>query len=189
MIKRATIAVAALLAAAPANAEPVTRPQAVVKWLRVTSAPDGIEQGAHTIEARAIDVQGVPASAMIEVDLGPPCTASAGCSGEDVCVMGTCLPGPAVPGGLGDSCTAPTECLGAQCVGDAKDKQCVESCDLGAVNACPNDFSCIAAGASGVCWYNGSAGCCSASTEPTGPVLLGASVFGLLLLRRRRRQP
>lgn len=150
-------------------------------------APDGIEEGAHTIEARAIDVQGVPASAMIDVDMGPPCTASSGCSGDDVCVMGTCVPGPDVPGGLGDSCTAPTECLGGQCVGDAKDRQCVESCDVGVSNACPNDFSCIAAGANGVCWYSGAAGCCSAGTEPTGPILLGASVFGLVLMRRRRR--
>lgn len=151
-------------------------------------APEGVTDGAHTIEARAIDVQGVPASATVDVDMGPPCTASSGCSGDDVCVMGTCLPGPDVPGGLGDSCTANTECLGAQCLGDASgNKQCVESCELGASGVCPSDFNCIAAGNGGVCWYSGAAGCCSAGTDPTGPLLLGTSVFGLVLLRRRRR--
>lgn len=151
-------------------------------------APEGVSDGPHTVEARAIDVQGVPASATVDVDMGPPCTASSGCTGDDVCVMGTCVPGPDVPGGLGDSCTASTECLAGQCIGDSTgSKQCVESCDLGVSGACPSDFSCIAAGAGGVCWYAGAAGCCSAGTDPTGPVLLGASVFGLVLLRRRRR--
>ncbi|CAN5819921.1 hypothetical protein BH11MYX3_BH11MYX3_38010 [soil metagenome] len=152
------------------------------------TAPDTLDEGPHTVEVRAFDVQSVPASATIDVELGPPCTQSSGCSGDDVCVGGTCVPGPDVPGGLGDSCTAPTECLAGQCVGDAKHKQCVESCDLGAANACPNDFSCIAAGANGVCWYDGSSGCCSAGTEPTAPILLGASVLGLVLSRRRRRR-
>ncbi|MEO7097437.1 MAG: Ig-like domain-containing protein [Polyangiales bacterium] len=151
--------------------------------------PDGVEDGAHTLELRAIDVQGVPASAMVDVDMGPPCTASSGCSGDDVCVMGVCHPGPSVPGGLGDTCTADAECLSTKCVGStANDRLCVESCELGTAGVCPNDFECIAGGTSGVCYYNGSGGCCSAGTEPTGPILLGASVFGLVLLRRRRRR-
>ncbi len=153
------------------------------------TAPDGVEQGAHSLELRAIDVQGVPASDTVDVDMGPPCTASSGCSGDDVCVMGVCVPGPDVPGGLGDTCTAPAECLSLQCVGTtANDKLCVETCDVGTSGACPSDFSCIANGATGVCYYNGSGGCCSSGTGPTGPLLLGASVFGLVFLRRRRRR-
>jgi MYXO-CTERM domain-containing protein len=152
------------------------------------TAPDGVDEGAHTLELRAIDVQGVPASAMVDVDMGPPCTASKGCSGDDVCVMGVCVPGPDVPGGLGDTCTAPAECLSLQCVGtSANDKLCVENCDASAAGSCPSDFSCIANGATGVCYYNGSGGCCSSGTEPTGPIILGASVLGLVILRRRRR--
>jgi MYXO-CTERM domain-containing protein len=150
--------------------------------------PADVAEGAHTLELRAIDVQGVPASDTVDVDMGPPCTASNGCSGDDVCVMGACVPGPDVPGGIGDTCTAPAECLSLQCVGTtANDKLCVETCDLGAAGSCPSDFSCIANGATGVCYYNGSGGCCSAGTDPTGPLLLGASVFGLVFLRRRRR--
>lgn len=151
-------------------------------------APDGIEDGPHTVEARAIDVQGVPASAMIDVDMGPPCTAGGGCQGDDVCVMGTCLPGPDVPGGLGFFCSANTECLSNQCAGNGGGKSlCVESCDTSVSGACPNDFSCIDSGAGGVCWYNGDSGCCSAATPPGGPLLLGAGVLAALVLRRRRR--
>jgi len=150
------------------------------------AAPDGITDGPHTIEARAIDVAGVPASAMVDVTMGPPCGGDSDCSGDDVCVMGVCLAGPDVPGGIGDHCTAPTECLYARCEGDANDKQCVAECDPGAANACPSEFSCIAAGASGVCWHSPSAGCCSASGEPTAPILLGAGVLAAMLVRRRR---
>ena len=50
------------------------------------SAPESVGQGPHTVELRAFDVQGTPATASIEVDVGPPCTASSGCSGGDVCV-------------------------------------------------------------------------------------------------------
>ena len=152
------------------------------------TAPDGIDDGPHTIEARAIDVQGVPASATVDVDMGPPCTAASGCTGDDVCVMGTCVPGPAVPGGLGDRCTANTECLAVQCVSDGHQQQCVENCDLGATGSCPDNFSCIAGGANGgVCWYNGDSGCCSVGAAPTAPLYLGAGVLGVLVLRRRRR--
>jgi MYXO-CTERM domain-containing protein len=151
----------------------------------ILTAPDNITDGPHVVEARAIDVQGVPASATIDVTMGPPCTASGGCQGDDVCVMGVCLPGPDVPGGIGDSCTAPTECLFGRCEGPSPNEmKCVAECDMGDKGSCP----CVAAGATGVCYYNGAGGgCCSAGTDPTGPVLLGASVLGLLAFRRRRR--
>lgn len=150
--------------------------------------PADVADGAHTLELRAIDVQGVPASDTVDVQMGPPCTASNGCSGDDVCASGACVPGPDVPGGLGDTCTAPAECLSLQCVGTtANDKLCVETCDVADPGTCPSDFSCIANGATGVCYYNGSSGCCSAGTDPTAPLLLGASVLGLVVLRRRRR--
>jgi hypothetical protein len=42
------------------------------------TAPDGIEEGPHTVEARALDIQLTPASVSIDVELGPPCTASRG---------------------------------------------------------------------------------------------------------------
>lgn len=151
--------------------------------------PTDLADGTHALELRAIDVQGVPASDTVDVEMGPPCTASKGCSGDDVCVSGVCVPGPDVPGGIGDSCTQPAECLSQQCVGtSASGKLCVETCDPADSGSCPSDFSCLPNGASGVCYYNGSGGCCSAGTEPTGPLLLGASVLGVVMFRRRRRR-
>jgi MYXO-CTERM domain-containing protein len=155
----------------------------------ILTAPDGIAEGPHTIEARAIDVQGVPASAMVDVELGPPCTTSSGCSGDDVCVMGVCLPGRDVPGGIGDTCTAPTECLFGSCVGpDPKSMQCVAACDVDVKGACPSDYDCLPNGATGACYYEGSAGCCSAGSNPSGPLLLGTAVLGLYAFGGRRRR-
>lgn len=151
-------------------------------------APDTYEPGPHTVEVRAYDVQDTPATATLEVDLGPPCTASNGCSGADVCVMGVCVPGPNAAGGLGSYCNANTECLSGQCIGDTMgNKFCVESCD-GSAGSCPEDFSCIDSGngaADGVCWFTDSGGCCDAGGHPAGPMVLGASVIGFLVLRRR----
>jgi hypothetical protein len=148
------------------------------------SAPD-LPQGAHSVEVRAYDVQGTPASATIDVMLGPPCTASNGCSGADVCVMGQCVPGPDVPGGLGSFCQANTECLSQQCVSDSTGHMaCVEPCEVRA-GTCPENFSCIQGGEAGVCWQTGQAGCCDAGGQPTGPLLLGLGVVALVLRRRR----
>ena len=149
------------------------------------AAPD-LEPGAHTVEARAFDIQGTPGRAVVQVDLGPPCTASKGCEGDDVCVMGLCVPGPNVSGGLGDFCQAETECVSQQCVGDAAgNKACVESCDL-SPGSCPHGFECLQTGADGgVCWESSGGGCCDAGATPSGPALLGLGL-GVLLLRRRR---
>jgi len=149
------------------------------------TAPD-LAPGAHMVEARAFDVQGTPGSAVVQVDLGPPCTASKGCEGDDVCVMGLCVPGPDVSGGLGDFCQRATECVSQQCVtDDSGDMACVESCDRSA-GSCPHGFACLPTGAdTGVCWESSGGGCCDAGTTPTGPALLGLGL-GVLLVRRRR---
>jgi MYXO-CTERM domain-containing protein len=152
----------------------------------LVAAPDTLEPGPHTIEIKAFDVQGTPANATVDVDLGPPCTASKGCSGADVCVMGVCVPGPDTPGGLGSFCTGNTECLSNQCIGDqAGTMLCVEQCDL-SPGSCPESFSCLPAGAAGVCWQTDDGGCCDAGGgSPAGPALLGLGVLALLARRRR----
>ncbi|HEU0032340.1 MAG TPA: Ig-like domain-containing protein [Kofleriaceae bacterium] len=151
-------------------------------------APD-LPEGPHTVEARAFDVQGTPASATTDVLLGPPCTASKGCSGGEVCVNGGCVAGPDTPGGLGDTCQGATECLSNQCVADTEgNKFCVESCDL-SPGSCPTDFICLQSGAaSGVCWPSEDTGCCDSSGSGTGPALLGLGVLALVLAPRRRRR-
>lgn len=155
----------------------------------VIKAPNIYDQGPHTIEIKAFDVQGTPASDSIAIDMGPPCTASNGCSGTDACVMGVCLPGPEQPGGLGSFCQAHAECLSNQCLADNTGTMaCVENCDMATAGACPEDFSCIAAGDHGVCWQTGDGGCCSVGTNPAGPALLGFGVLALVFRPRRRRR-
>lgn len=151
-------------------------------------APKDLPQGQHTIEIKAIDVQGVAGTSTLTVDEGPPCTAAKGCEDDDVCVDGVCVPGPAVSGGLGAICQADTECLSHHCT-DANDahKYCTEACDPGNAASCPSEFECLSAGASGVCWPNPDAGCCDAGTSPQGPILLGLGVGALVIRRRRRR--
>lgn len=149
-------------------------------------APKDIPQGSHTVEIKAVDVQGVSATSSFAVEEGPPCTPSSGCTGDDVCADGVCVPGPATSGGLGSICQADTECLSHRCT-DANDahKYCTETCDPGNAASCPSEFECLSNGAEGVCWPNPDAGCCDAGTTPQGPILLGLGV-GALVIRRRR---
>jgi hypothetical protein len=150
-------------------------------------APD-LGRGAHVLEARATDVQGVVNSQMINVTEGPPCTADKGCTGTDACANGVCVPGPGEPGGLGDACQADTECLSHRCAdGGEPVKHCVESCTLGKSATCPNDFACVPAGTEGVCWPS-PGGCCDANARPHGPAVLGLGVLALVMRRRRRRR-
>jgi uncharacterized protein (TIGR03382 family) len=152
------------------------------------SAPLDLEQGEHTVEVIAYDVQSAPANASITVDVGPPCTQSSGCSGTDACVMSVCLPGPDQPGGLGRDCDANTECLSNHCGTEASGKSaCVETCDVADDSSCPSEFSCIEDGAGGgVCWHTGGGGCCDAGGSPSVPALLGLGLFAFVIRRRRR---
>lgn len=148
--------------------------------------PREISQGPHTMEVKAIDVQGTPNSVTLSFDQGPPCTADKGCDGTNVCVEGICIAGPEEPGGLGAICTADTECLSHRCVDAGEEyKHCVEECTIGNAESCPDDFVCADAGATGVCWPDPNAGCCETGTGPSGPLLLGLGV-ALLVFRRRR---
>jgi len=144
-------------------------------------------QGSHTLEARATDVQGVVASAMLTVTVGPPCTPDDGCTGDDVCVEGVCIPGPGEPGGLGSICQKDTECISHQCIDAGEShKYCGEACSVANAESCPGGFDCVANGDSGVCYPAPGGGCCDTSgTRPHAPLLLGLGI-GLVLLRRRR---
>jgi hypothetical protein len=145
-----------------------------------------LDLGAHTIEVRAIDVTGMPASQSIAITQGPPCTDAAGCTGTDVCVSGNCIAGPAEPGGLGDTCLKNPECLSLICAAGPNDTlmHCVAECDPSKPSACPNDFDCVPAGSTTVCWP--SAGCCSVGGDPRGSGILACVALGLVLRRRRR---
>jgi len=146
-----------------------------------------LDLGAHTVEVRAIDTTQMPASQTITITQGPPCVDAAGCTGTDVCVSGSCIAGPAVPGGLGDTCQGNKECLNQVCAAGPNDPlmHCVVACDPGKPSACPNDFDCLSTGSTNVCWP--SAGCCSVGGDPRGSALLACVALGLVLRRRSRR--
>ena len=152
-------------------------------------APDVVAEGPHEMEVRAYDVAGAPASATINITMGPPCTAATGCSDPDVCVAGVCLPGPDAPGGLGYDCQASTECISRSCIKETGETvgHCVEACDPSVAGQCPNDFDCIPGGTGGVCWPVASGGCCDAGGTPGGPLALTFGVLVFVLRRRRGR--
>ncbi|MCX5746312.1 MAG: Ig-like domain-containing protein [Proteobacteria bacterium] len=148
------------------------------------TAPDGIAAGAHHVEARAYDIANTEAIAAIDVEMGPPCTAAAGCTDGDVCVLGVCIAGPSISGGLGDRCQANTECVDDQCVESADRTQvCVAACD-GTAASCPSGFECLAD--AHVCWPTPDAGCCSSGGDPRGPIALSLGALALVVRRRRR---
>ena len=152
-------------------------------------APADLAEGPHMVEIVATDVQGTPATDAIEIELGPPCTAAAGCTDNEVCVMGGCVAGPGVPGGLGSFCQANTECLSGACLADSTgNRHCTEACDATIPGSCPSDFACLAAGAGGVCWPSEQGGCCSAGGSNGVPsALLALGLFALVVRVRRRR--
>lgn len=146
-----------------------------------------LSNGSHTLEVHAIDVTQMSTTVAITVNQGPSCTAAAGCTGTDVCVMGGCLAGPDAPGGLGVQCAKESDCISLSCV-DAGEmfKHCGAACDPGTANSCPDAFSCIASGASGECYPSAGSGCCSTTgNDARGPMLLGLLV-GALVWRRKR---
>lgn len=151
-------------------------------------SPDGVAEGMHEVELRAYDLQGSDASAKIQLMVGPPCTADDGCEDKRVCVMGTCLAGPQVPGGIGDTCDVANECLDFNCqLASDGNGYCVAACD-GNDDSCPNGFECLAD--ANVCWpLPEDAGCCSTGADPRGALLLGLGVVVLGLRRRSKPAP
>jgi hypothetical protein len=148
-------------------------------------APD-LPQGSHALEVRAIAVTMLQTVADVSVDLGPPCTADRGCTGSDVCVMGVCVPGPTVSGGLGGQCDTSSNCIDGLCAGEGSGQlmYCVEPCDPGTKKSCPHGFSCLSASnGGGVCFASG--GCCDAGGGASGSMLLAGAVA--IALRRRSR--
>ncbi len=157
------------------------------------NAPATLGDGTHTVKVIGYDIYGTSASASVQVVIGKPCAGDGDCpTNTDVCLGGRCVAGPDAVGGLGATCTAGPDCKSGECASDATgEKHCIEICTLGE-GQCPSGFGCLEAGAGrGVCWPgfdDGTGGCCSANSEPAGPMFLGGGVVGMLLLRRRRRR-
>jgi Big-like domain-containing protein len=152
------------------------------------TGPSTMANGTHTIEVTGYDNQGAPGRSRIQVVVGAGCKSNANCpTSSDVCIAGRCVAGPGVTGGLGQVCTAQTDCASWLCANDDGAQYCVESCKPG---QCPNGFGCRDDGmGGGVCWpgYEESSGGCSAAGggSPLGALSLG---LGLAAASRRRRR-
>ena len=152
------------------------------------TGPTALADGTHTLEVAGYDNTGTPGRARVQVVVGPGCMSSADCP-EDTgtCIAGRCVAGPGSVGGLGEVCTAATDCKSWQCANDDGAKFCVEACKPG---QCPSNFGCRDDGqGGGVCWpgYDeGIAGCAAGrGAPPVGAIALG---LGLLAAGRRRRR-
>jgi uncharacterized protein (TIGR03382 family) len=123
----------------------------------------------------------------------PTCTVDADCKTADtICFQSACIDAPFSPMGLGTDCTSNTACQSMECGAGPGGMKCTTACTVGAANACPSGFDCLAAGSAsttGDCWPSGAGdgGCCDASgrSAPTSILALG---FVALVLRRRRRR-
>jgi len=156
------------------------------------TGPLQLTDGTHTIEVTGYDDLGTPGRARVQVVVGPGCEAPADCPLEtDTCVGGRCVAGTGVIGGLGETCSAALDCVSWLCANDDGRRYCVEPCQPG---QCPASFGCRDDGAGGgICWPgfdDGSGGCATnGNGQPLGPILLGLTLGGLVLRRRRARRP
>ncbi len=164
----------------------------------VFNAPTGLTDGSHKVEVQASDTLGAVGSDVIYVIIGEPCGGPGDCADGETCIDGRCVPGPDVPGGLGQACEDSQNCLSGLCLEDGTGaKYCTDSCVLDA-QGCPSGFTCVSTGGSdGVCWPtggDGGGGGCSAAGgrgAGAGVWLLLSALAGLVLAgtrpRRRRR--
>jgi hypothetical protein len=157
----------------------------------VFSGPATMTDGTHTIEVTGYDNAGAPGRARVQVVVGPGCTSAGECpNASDACLAGRCIAGPGATGGLGQVCTAATDCASWLCANDDGAQYCVEACKPGR-GQCPDGFGCRDDGmGGGVCWpgfTESSGGCTAAGRDaPLGSLVLG---LGLAAALRRRRRP
>jgi MYXO-CTERM domain-containing protein len=121
----------------------------------------------------------------------PGCVNDDDCDGDDVCgANGACMPAPFSPGGLGSDCIMDSDCLTGPCLANGEDQKCTSDCSTS--DDCPDDFDCLPTDNPdlGACWPSsggGGGGCSTSDDSHSGAMIAGFALFGLIVLRRRRR--
>jgi trypsin len=114
------------------------------------------------------------------------CAKDSDCPGGGFCFQNRCIAQPFGTGGMGSDCSKPEDCDSATCTSSSDGQKCTEACAVGAADACPSGFDCIAGGpAGGLCWPNGSGGCCDAGGGGAPTMVISILLLGLALSRRR----
>lgn len=153
--------------------------------------PPELPDGYMDIEIRARNDLRVEGVAQVRVLKGEPCTSDAQCFEDQSCDAGACRYPPA-DRAFGEPCEEAYQCLTGLCPRKGDDQFCSEYCNPESAFSCPEGFSCLPAGSSGVCWPQDAlgGGCCQVSSDrrlpPAGTALLAVMV--LLLVRRRRTE-
>jgi hypothetical protein len=157
----------------------------------IFNAPEGLAEGGHQVEVRAYNLFDAMGSDSVQVVLGLPCEGPDDCGDGETCVDGRCVAAPGTPGGLGEVCEEGDDCASGLCGDDGVSKVCIEVCEP-ALAGCPDGFSCVAAGADGVCWPSeggggGGGGCAASGGRAPLPLVLLIGLALALRGRRRRR--
>lgn len=88
--------------------------------------------------------------------------------------------------GLGDRCTAASDCASGICLDDESVRYCTVTC----TDTCANGFSCSDVGGSRVCLApRANGGGCSVWGARSATAAWALALIGLVLIARRRRQP
>lgn len=154
-----------------------TAANGVLAW----NAPADIAPGPHSVVVSATDFGDRTVTATANVNVIAPCTAEGACADGFACLGNLCLPGAAIDGGLGASCTTNDECVTGSCSSDGTLSVCTGTCDAG--NACPAGFACT----SDVCFpVTDTGGCATAGGGPIGAFAWLAGLLALVVGRRRR---
>jgi uncharacterized protein (TIGR03382 family) len=153
----------------------------------VKKMPPSFANGPHTVFVHCRLSSLVVTGLTMNVEQVAPCGVDTDCNSGDLCFLGACIPGPAIPDGLGTACSVDTQCTSAICTGAGATEQCETPCDTNM--ACPTGFSCDPTSlmcAAPTATHHDS-GCAAGGDTPVAPLVLVIGVAAFVVSSRRRR--